>query len=347
MKIGLFGGSFDPIQNAHMADIQKVLSANLVDKVWIMPCGKHAFEKSLTPAEYRLDMIRLAIGGMEDVEIEYSELYSCRKNYTADTLRRLKSQHGHDFCLIAGSDILGEVERWKDFDYIRQIPFIVIKREGYDYSEKNLRLEAFLEDNQSSVSSSEIRKRIMAAESVTGLVPRAVERYIHKNHLYSTMKYDNPACAVDVIIPMFKNGRMGIPLVKRKNNPFKGCWAFVGGFLNTYKETLEECASRETLEEIGLKIKPKDIESIRSYSDVSRDPRGHVISHVFEALKYSGELIPRSDAEEVKVFYRKPKNMAFDHARIWDEYFCIGRKNESVFEYLMEYDERSKRMPFS
>lgn len=123
----------------------------------------------------------------------------------------------------------------------------------------------------------------------------------------------NPVPTVDIIIKL-EGG--GIVLVRRKNPPYG--WALPGGFVE-YGESLEEAAIREAKEETSL-----DIELIRqfhTYSDPKRDPRMHTISTVFLA-RAEGEPKARSDAEEVGVFSREnlPKELAFDHARILEDY---------------------------
>ena len=129
--------------------------------------------------------------------------------------------------------------------------------------------------------------------------------------------YKNPASTVDLIVPY--NG--GIVLIKRKNDPFKNYWALPGGFLDYGKETLEEAAARELIEETNLKTNPSELELIGVYSKPDRDPRGHVIAHAYEAKKYLGKLKAKDDAAKVKVFKKIPKNLAFDHKKIIEDYF--------------------------
>lgn len=130
-------------------------------------------------------------------------------------------------------------------------------------------------------------------------------------------KYNNPASTVDIIVQYEE----GIVLVKRKNHPFKGCWAIPGGFLECGKETLEQAAARELFEETNLKTNPEKLRLFGVYSDPRRDPRGHVIAHVYEARNVEGILQAKDDAAEVRVFRILPDNLAFDHERILSDYF--------------------------
>ncbi len=92
MKVGLFGGSFNPIHKSHMKIVDETLESKVVDEVWFVPCGKHAFGKDLLEPEHRVKMIGYAIQGMENVKISDVELDSVDVNYTADTVRKLKNE---------------------------------------------------------------------------------------------------------------------------------------------------------------------------------------------------------------------------------------------------------------
>ncbi|MEM2618378.1 MAG: NUDIX hydrolase [Candidatus Hadarchaeales archaeon] len=120
-----------------------------------------------------------------------------------------------------------------------------------------------------------------------------------------------PALTVDVIV---RDEKRGVLLIRRKNEPFKGKWALVGGFVE-YGERVEEAAKRECREETGLEVRLERLVGV--YSDPGRDPRGHVVSICFMARPTGGKPKGGSDAEEVKFFRRIPwDELAFDHARI-------------------------------
>ncbi len=119
-----------------------------------------------------------------------------------------------------------------------------------------------------------------------------------------------PRLTVDVIV----TGKEGVLLVKRKNEPYKGKWALVGGFVN-YGETVEQAAIRECKEETGLDIELEKLVGV--YSDPNRDPRGHVVSVCFLAREKGGILKSGTDAADARFFKKIPwEELAFDHARI-------------------------------
>ncbi len=128
----------------------------------------------------------------------------------------------------------------------------------------------------------------------------------------------NPAPTVDIIIELDSGG---IVLIKRKNPP--PGWALPGGFID-YGESAEDAAVREALEETSLRVQL--VELLHVYSDPKRDPRHHTISTVFIA-KASGIPHGADDAAEAQVFTEGnlPSPLAFDHAKILQDYFTYKR----------------------
>jgi len=130
--------------------------------------------------------------------------------------------------------------------------------------------------------------------------------------------YKNPASTIDLI---YVNSNNEILLIERKHNPFKGYWALPGGFLENGKETLEGAAIREFKEETGLIVKKEDLVLIGVYSNPTRDPRGHVISHAYTTKSIEGTLKAGDDAKDAKFFsLDKLPLLAFDHEEIIEDY---------------------------
>lgn len=140
----------------------------------------------------------------------------------------------------------------------------------------------------------------------------------------------SPILTVDIIIEQDEN----ILLIDRKFKPLG--LTLPGGHVN-YNETIEHAAKRETKEETGLDIRIRDILSV--YSDPKRDPRKHAVSVVFIA-EANGKAKAGSDAKDIKYISRKniPKNIAFDHKKIIDDYFRQRGKNN--FERLLKLTEK-------
>lgn len=326
MKVGIYGGSFNPVHKDHEAIVNAVLERKIVDEVWLLPCKHHAFNKELVSAEHRVNMLKLVFDKSEKVRIDYTEINNDSKSYMADTLRALKKKHQYDFYFIAGIDALNEIDSWYDPEYMKNfVKFIAVQRKGYSLAVPDINLETMLENNF-SISSTVIRSHIKEKKPINHLVHPEVEKYILENSLYQE-EYKNPASTVDLIIVTNKNE---LVLIKRKDEPFKNFWALPGGFLEYGKETLEQAGVRELYEETSLKTSVENLRLIGTYSRPQRDPRGQVISHVYEVQQYSGTPKANDDAKEIKKFQISeiPKSLAFDHAEIINDYLMNRKENK-------------------
>ncbi|MGV8087137.1 MAG: nicotinate (nicotinamide) nucleotide adenylyltransferase [Candidatus Woesearchaeota archaeon] len=334
MNIGLYGGSFNPVHNGHVAVVKEVLKRNIVDEIWVVPCKNHALKKDLAPVADRLKMLEYAFKNINNVRIDLTEINSNKINYTSETLEEFKKNYSHNFYLIAGSDAFNDLNMWHNSSYIKNnAGFIGINREGYvlDYDIK--KILNILIDPVMSLSSTDIRERVKRNESISGLVNSEVEKYIITNRLYfNNNTFRNPASTVDIII----SDEKGTILIKRKHDPFKGFWALPGGYLDYGMETLEGAAVRELREETSLIADANDLELIGVYSDPKRDPRGHVISHAYAVKKYSGIPFAADDAAEIGVFKILPNNLAFDHAKILSDYraYLIRNNEQKLLDIL-------------
>ena len=139
-----------------------------------------------------------------------------------------------------------------------------------------------------------------------------------------TYKYPRPAVTADCVV-FTKETEPKVLLIERGADPYKGCWAFPGGFLNM-DETTEECAIRELEEETGMKI--QELQQIGAYSKVDRDPRGRTITVAYLAVIDSPcEVIGQDDAAKAQWFPLDalPK-LAFDHDDIMRDAIVIYRE---------------------
>ena len=129
--------------------------------------------------------------------------------------------------------------------------------------------------------------------------------------------YKNPAVAVDIIIECDTGEEQGIVLIERRTFPYG--WALPGGFIE-YGESAEDAATREAREETSLHVEL--IRQVGAYSRPDRDPRGHIVSIVFVA-QARGKPRAADDAARALLFTREnlPAPLAFDHARILEDYF--------------------------
>jgi nicotinate-nucleotide adenylyltransferase len=185
MKVGIFGGSFNPIHNDHVDMMKYLAKHKIVDEVWIMPCKSHPLNKKVEDESYRVDMINLAIAGLERVQFCDIELTKQGTSYTYQTLRELRKLYPFDFSLIVGLDIINQLPQWYGYDILKkEAKFIVFHRGGYDKIDGGVNIENNFYFNGKDISSTAIRQRVKNKESIEDLVPKAVEQYIIQNQLY-------------------------------------------------------------------------------------------------------------------------------------------------------------------
>ena len=196
MRIGLLGGTFDPVHGGHLAVARQVKDACELDRVWLIPAARSPFRR--TPhasAAHRLAMCRLAARDLPWLEVQDLELTRPAPSYTIDTLRALTAAHPNSvFVLIVGMDALEAMDAWRDAGAILALAEIVaVARPGFaaalpadlldKHPEAAVRVR-ILRDAASDVAASDVRRRIAAGDSLEGLVPGAVAAYIQRHGLY-------------------------------------------------------------------------------------------------------------------------------------------------------------------
>jgi nicotinate-nucleotide adenylyltransferase len=193
VKLGLFGGTFDPIHNGHLLTLKAAASELALHRVLIVPnpFPPHKPSRLLTPYAHRREMVRLALQDFPEFALATIEEESEGPAYTIDTVRKVRSRlkvDSADCWLILGADSLAEIENWKDPDELYcDCRVAVLPRPGWDLRrapERFLKRTRILHTPEIAVSASEIRARIASGESIRDLVPPAVEAYIQRHKLY-------------------------------------------------------------------------------------------------------------------------------------------------------------------
>ena len=203
MRIGILGGTFDPVHNGHLAIARAARGSLALDLVLFIPAGDpwrktRDQARDITAAEHRLAMLQLAIADDKTFGISDIELRREGPSYTADTLEALAGERLDDqFWFIVGADALADMPHWKDPKRItRHATIAVTARQGSEINTAIAaataaapalkdRIERF-EMPPWNESATEIRRRAAAAKPIDDLVPPAVARYIAKNRLYSS-----------------------------------------------------------------------------------------------------------------------------------------------------------------
>jgi len=191
MKVGVFGGTFNPPHTGHLIVAETARESLGLDKVIFIPCSlpPHKTTKSLVDADRRLEMVSLAIAGNPYFEVSDIELQRGGKSYTVDTLRALTALYPRaQLYLLLGIDNLIELHTWREPEEIFALAEVIaINRPGFDPSsvrKEYLRRVTFLRSPNIDISSSEIRRKAKAGKSIKYLVPSVVEAYILKHGAY-------------------------------------------------------------------------------------------------------------------------------------------------------------------
>lgn len=196
VKIGIMGGTFDPIHLGHLSCAERALDALCLDKVLFIVSGNPAFkqERELASPKDRLEMCKLACADNPVFSVSDMEIDRAGITYTVDTLEELHSRFGSsvELYFIIGSDSLDTLDAWKDASRLAMLAhFVCVIRPGYDPDPSRLaylRKAGFLIDIIEAplldISSSDIRALRAGGHSIRYLTPLSVCRYIERNALY-------------------------------------------------------------------------------------------------------------------------------------------------------------------
>ncbi len=196
MRIGIFGGTFDPIHLGHLRMAEEIRDSLSLDRVLFIPNQVSPFKtaRSVSPAERRMEMVWQAVADNPAFVVSPVEVKRPGPSYMIDTVRELRRDYGDDeLFLLIGSDAVRELPKWRDpEDLLAEVRVAVATRPGTmpadvlaalpDTWESRL---TFIPMPGLDISGTDLRARVRAARSITYLVPRAVEAYIARHGLYS------------------------------------------------------------------------------------------------------------------------------------------------------------------
>jgi len=200
MRIGIFGGTFDPIHLAHLIIGEQAREQGRLDQVWFVPSARppHKLDQAITSFDRRAAMVQLAIAGRADFKLESIEKARPGPSYTADTLRDLRAVYpDDDFLLILGGDSLVDLHHWYEpVRIVEQAEILAASRPGQPMLSAE-ELTATLPGHPAvrmqridvpllDIASRDLRARVAAGRSIQYLVPRAVEVFIREKKLYKT-----------------------------------------------------------------------------------------------------------------------------------------------------------------
>lgn len=201
MKVGIMGGTFDPIHIGHLLLAEFAYEDFELDEIWFLPNGNPPHketEESGDALNHRIEMVRRAIGNVPYFKLCLHEANENRHSYTYQTMRELNAQYPeYEFYFILGADSLFSIEYWKFFREI--FPSCIIlaaMRDDKDVEDMMMQIH-YLEHEYGAkikllraplleISSTTIRRRAKAGKSVSYMVPDSVAHYIKEHHLYQT-----------------------------------------------------------------------------------------------------------------------------------------------------------------
>jgi nicotinate-nucleotide adenylyltransferase len=182
--IGILGGTFDPVHNAHLAMARAALEALRLEKILFMPTGAPRYRApAIASGEHRVAMLRLVVDGERRYEVDPRELRAGASGYTIDTLRELRLEHGSDtdLWLLIGADQYAKLGTWHRPEDVKRLAKIaVFARPGFSVD----KTATVIPMEPMNVSASEVRARVARGADISGLVPPAVANYIVEHALY-------------------------------------------------------------------------------------------------------------------------------------------------------------------
>lgn len=198
MRVGIYGGTFSPVHNGHVAAAKAFMEQMWLDILYVIPTGvtPHKTMKGDATAADRLEMCRLAFAGMEGVIVSDLEMRREGKSYTVDTLRQLYDPDGRLF-LLMGTDMLLTLDKWREPEEIFRLCYPVYIRREEDgaldaaivekiksYQEKYGKVVRRIVAPAIEISSTDVRAAVAEGFPIEGAVPSSVAAYIRDRGLY-------------------------------------------------------------------------------------------------------------------------------------------------------------------
>lgn len=196
MRLGIYGGTFDPIHYGHLLLAERCREELQLDEVWFIPAGNppHKQGQVMTPARSRAAMVEFAVSGFPEFRVSRIEMERGGPSYTVQTLEQLRATDpSREVFLLMGADSIAELVTWKDPARILELSQVVaVNRAGEspdlsslrELLKQTVRTVRTVEMPAMGVSASEIRARVAQGKSIRFLTPRPVEMYIRQHKLY-------------------------------------------------------------------------------------------------------------------------------------------------------------------
>jgi nicotinate-nucleotide adenylyltransferase len=192
MRLGIFGGTFDPIHLGHLILAECCREQCALDRVWFVPAGSPPHKPiGRTAVEHRLEMLRIAVAGHSAFEVSEIEALGTGPSYSFETLEQIhNARPGDELFFLIGADSLVDLPSWRRPERIFELAtLVVVNRPGVGApavfplgSEERTIVQVVIP--QIGIASHDVRRRIAEGRTIRYQVPRGVETYIHANGLY-------------------------------------------------------------------------------------------------------------------------------------------------------------------
>jgi len=191
VRIGVFGGTFDPPHIGHLLLAADARDALRLDRLIFVPAGIQPFKAHVPPiasGQDRLEMLRLAVADDANYMVDDAEISRAGLSYTVDTLEHLSERHkGAELFLLLGEDALAGFPQWRNPQRILELATLAVMKRAAAPGEATKKVEervVTVSTRRVDVSSTEIRERLRADKTIKGFVPEGVERFIDARGLY-------------------------------------------------------------------------------------------------------------------------------------------------------------------
>lgn len=197
MKIGIYGGSFDPIHKGHVHAAENFKEELGLDKVIVIPAYEPPHKKGLamTPSEHRYNMCMIAFGDMDGFEVSDCEIKRADEGYMSDTIEEIRNIYPDDeLYLLLGGDMLLDFRSWHAWSKIADEAVIAASTRKWEEEDTLEREAAVLRSEGAEViivpidvmeiSSTEVREAVKNGDDIASKVPKGVDEYIWNNYLY-------------------------------------------------------------------------------------------------------------------------------------------------------------------
>jgi len=183
MRIGIYGGTFNPVHHGHLILARQALEEFKLDRLVFVPAAESPFkiQNHSAPSGDRLAMLRLAIAGEDRFLVDPLEIERGGISYSIDTVKMFRNRDpGAELFFLVGEDNADRLTEWHRFEELKRLVYFVVLSRSEDFQSP----EYPVVQRRIEISSTEIRNRVANQESITYLVPESVKHYIEQHQLY-------------------------------------------------------------------------------------------------------------------------------------------------------------------